>query len=287
MLRRAAVIGLFLDDRRLEGFSTSSPDARRRLSPSRCSATPPARRAAPGGDVAQSPWARHGRREGGRRPPARERRGGRQEPAPPLRGRGHDAQPPADERALAGRPGRLAAPGVRGSCSARDDRGDPVERARADARPRPGRRLGPDLLADGDRSGGARRRGCCAGDGPSVGRGAPGSAPRRRDREHVDVGDALGSSPVAVARCWPSDGRGARRQRWCGRDLPCEPPSRGPERSRRSTAAPAVPALVAARRSSPAARATTTAPPTGARPVSRVAAADGSFHSVRARVLGG
>ena len=111
----------------------------------------PARRAPPDGDVAASARARHRRREGGRRPPARGRRGGREEPPAPLRGRRHGAEPPAHERALARRAGRL------------DRRRSSVARpARRDGSRRPSgtgpvltldlgpvRRLGPDLLADG------------------------------------------------------------------------------------------------------------------------------------------
>ena len=64
---------------------------------------------------------------------------------------------------------------------------------------RPVRRLGPDLLADATEPEALVPRLRRAEPDAAARRGAPGPAPRRRDREHVDVGDALGSSALAVA----------------------------------------------------------------------------------------
>ena len=168
------------------------------------------------------------------------------------------------------------------------DRGDPVERARADARPRPGppARPGPPRRRVGSCR--ARRPATSRGRLAAARRGAPGSAARRGHREHVDVGGALGRPRVALACRWPRRATRSSSRRWRGHGRRCARPSR--ERGRRgpSTAAPVAPAAVVGRRSSRAARATTTAPPTGARRANHLARPLlDPFHSVRARVRSG
>ena len=138
------------------------------------------------------------------------------------------------------------------------------------------RRLGQDVLADEfdvDAAVGAparRRR-------PVARRGAPGSAARRRDREHVDGRGALVGPRVAVAAraATPSDEvlrdavaaarRLMRDALATGRQAPSGLPARRP----------AVP-HAAARSSAPAARATRTAPRTGARAARQEAGRRGS-----------
>ena len=290
MLREAAVIGPFLDDRRLRGQFYSLllspccdlPNARRRLSPSRCCATPTARRAPPDGNVAESTRARHRRRAGGRRSPARERRGGREEPAAAVRRRRHRAEPPADERSLARRPGRLdrSRPAV-AAPPWRCDRGDTVERAGADPRPRAGAAARPRPARGRVRSGRPRPEAPPGRRLAAARRGAPGSAPRRGHREHVDVGGAVGRPAVTVAPAGGGERRGARRSVAVGAHARCEHRSR--ERVRRAPCigGPGVRAAGAGRRSSPAARATTTAPPTGARSANPCASGCGSVSRPR------
>ena len=147
-------------------------------------------------------------------------------------------------------------------------RGDPVERAGAHARPRPGRagsapicsptrpirpRSSRGFVAETARG----RSGRCS----RISASSPGSGTcgcRRR------------SGPSASRRgCrWRRRATRSCATRWRGRGRRCAPRSRARARRAPSTAVPGAPAAAVGRRSSPAARATTTAPPTGALPAS-------------------
>ena len=105
---------------------------------------------------------------------------------------------------------------------------------------------------------------------PHARRDAPGPDPRRRHREHLGLREPLGSAalPVAPPRATSPSPTGGSRSR--PRRASCAPRSRAPaSRVAASTARPAGPARGAGRRSARAARATPTAPPTGAPLVSR------------------
>ena len=171
---------------------------------------------------------------------------------------------------LARRPGRLdRSRETVASPPRRCDRGDTVERAGADPRPRAGAAARPRPARGRVGSRRSRLEAPPRRRLAAARRGAPGSAARGGHREHVDVGGAVGRPPVAVASVGGGERRGARSTRCSGRAARCA--LRWPDRVRRAlcTGAPVAPVAVAGRRSSPAARATTTAPPTGALCASR------------------
>ena len=236
--------------------------------PRRAAAAAARRRAARGRDAASAGAGRARRRErlDGRRLESVEAR--REEPRAPVRGRGRPPLAPADERPLAGAAARRArvAAGRGSCCAAREVEGVLWNGPVLELHTRALARLGPDILASPPDFDAMLARMRARGRRAAARRGAPRPVARRRDREHVDGRDAVGArlSPWLRLRDVPEDDRRRALETAARLMRAAVEAGREPRAQRLPRAGRPCPRCGDADRSR-GARATRTAPRTGAR----------------------